>query len=98
MSDAIYEAPREIALVYRQVGKSHVFTSKSAEGLHIGSSDLGYAFEWAIKGLSAHFTKLYGRPVRYETQMDYSEFETRLLSSDEGIGGGVVFAQLAEAA
>lgn len=95
MSDAIYEAPQELALVYRQVGNSHVFTSKSAPGLHIGSSQRSEAFTCALTGLSEHFTRLYGRSVRYESDMDFDEFEARLCGAEEGLAGGIVFARLA---
>ena len=95
MSEGIIEAPHEVALVYRQVGQSHVFTSKSAAGLHIGSKSLRTAFDYALVGLSEHFTKLYGREVRYVSDMGFEKFESRFCGGDGGLADSVVFARLA---
>lgn len=96
MSNAIVGAPNEVALVYRQVGSSHVFTAKSAPGLHVGSSDLERAFDNALEGLGQHFTRLYGRQVSYQAEVDSAEFARRLSDGDEGLANCFVFARLTE--
>lgn len=73
--------PREITLVYRPAGKSHVFTAAGAkmEGFHISSPDRKVAFDLAALALGAHVGMVYGvDPLRYEIETSYDEFEAHV--------------------
>src|SRR4051812_44705817 len=86
--------PREITLVYRPVGKSHVFTATGAnmKGFHISSPDRKVAFDLAALALGKHVGLVYGvHPVRYEIENSYDEFESHI----GGINGNRLRAVIA---
>jgi hypothetical protein len=67
--------PDEVALVYRMVGETHVFTSTGIDGLvHVGSHDKRTAFDCAFKALSLHVSKTSGMAVEYEPEQSFEEF------------------------
>ncbi len=86
--------PREITLVYRPVGKSHVFNATGAnmKGFHISSPDRKVAFDLAAIALGRHVGLVYGVPtVRYEIQHSYDQFEAHV----GGINGNRLKAVIA---
>lgn len=88
------QLPSQIALVYRQVGSTHVFSSSGIEGLvHIGSCNRKKAFEKVFRSLSRHVTHVYGREAVYEAPFTYSEFADTIEGAD--IGPNFVLARLA---
>ena len=72
--------PQEITLVYRPVGKSHVFTSPSSEmaGFHISHPSLKFAFNLAGYALGKHISELYQCSAVYEIEGSFEEFQGHL--------------------
>ena len=72
--------PDEIILVYRPVGRSHVFTAKGPElsGFHISHPDLKTAFHLAGAALGKHVALIYDTEPRYEFERSFKDFETHL--------------------
>jgi hypothetical protein len=72
--------PAEITLVYRPVGKSHVFTSASPEmsGFHMSHPSLKCAFELASFGLGKHVSELYNCNAAYKVDGNFEDFEAHL--------------------
>lgn len=86
--------PREITLVYKPVGKSHVFTATGSKmkGFHISSPDRKRAFDLAGVALGRHVGLVYGvQTVRYEILNSYDEFEAHV----GGINGNRLKAVIA---
>ena len=79
--------PEEVGIVYRNVGNTHVFTSKGIEGLvHCGSSELEDAFNQVIACLNHHVSEVYDCEVEYKSQVPFNEFEQHLASSNDIVG------------
>lgn len=76
--------PKEIDLVYREVGKTHVFIAPKLRGFHIGSSSLEKAFGLAIEALGQHVTRLTKTPAAYQVDCTFSEFRKHLSEPDRG--------------
>jgi len=75
MSHVSHSAPEKVELVYRVVGKTHVFSSRGIQGLvHTGSSDRETAFHKVIECLNAHVSSTCGLDARYRCEMTYDEF------------------------
>ena len=70
--------PEQVTLVYREVGKTHVFTARELRGFHIGSADRKFAFEHAFAALSEHVSRLYDCKAQYQSILSYQEFEKHL--------------------
>jgi hypothetical protein len=72
--------PQEIILVYRPVGKSHVFTSASPDmsGFHMSHPSLQCAFELASFGLGKHVSEMYGCEAAYKVEGNFEDFEAHL--------------------
>lgn len=92
----IVSPPREITLVYRPVGKSHVFTATgpNMKGFHISSPKLRLAFDLAPVALGQHVALVYGVPARYEIEHSFDDFEEHL---SESIPGNRIKAVIADA-
>jgi hypothetical protein len=92
--------PNEIALVYREVGASHVFNAPEVPGFHIGSSLLKKAFEQALIGLGEHMSRVCGRSVHYGADLTYEQFLAHLKNPDlqgtEALFSNFVIAKIAE--
>lgn len=72
-------APEVVELVYRVVGKTHVFTSRGMQGLvHVGSSDRKTAYELVIEALNQHAKVAYDAEVKYKSEFEYEEFAQHL--------------------
>jgi Na+-transporting NADH:ubiquinone oxidoreductase subunit NqrB len=69
--------PDEIILVYRQVGRLHVFTAVGSEmsGFHISHPDLKTAFYLAGAALGRHVVLIYGVEPQYEFERLFDDFE-----------------------
>jgi hypothetical protein len=82
----IANPPREITLVYRPVGKSHVFTATgpNMKGFHISSPHLRVAFDLAPVALGKHVGLIYGVPARYEIEHSFDDFAGHLSASIPG--------------
>lgn len=76
--------PTSVTLIYRAIGKTHVFTAQEFKGFHIGSSSLRKAYEQAIKALGEHVSLIYGQSVEYETRQTYEAFQRKLSGIDDG--------------
>lgn len=88
------QPPREITLVYREVGKTHVFSTQEFRGFHVGSSSLKFAFEKAIVALGLHVSEEFSCPVEYVMESTFSEFEDHL--SGKGVTPGFIVAKIAQ--
>lgn len=79
--------PKEVTLVYRNLGMTHVFIAEEFRGFHVGGSTLRDALDTAIHALGKHVTVLYGLPnaVEYALEGTLDEFEDRL--QDAGVDG-----------
>lgn len=84
--------PAEVTLVYREVGKTHVFTAPDFRGFHIGSSVLKTAYEQAVIALGEHISRVYNCPASYRIERSFKEFETLLKKEDE-FASNFVFAK-----
>lgn len=73
--------PSEVNLIYRNVGKTHVFTAMELPGFHIGSSRLEHAFNKATEALNEHVSKLYKCEATYQLEFDYDAFLAQIGSS-----------------
>lgn len=87
MVSAQSSPPSEIIIVYRGVGKTHVFTSPELRGFHIGSASLKTVFDTAPDALSKHVSLLFGSDVHYHLDMSFKEFEASLDSSEPMLPG-----------
>lgn len=89
--------PSEVTLVYRELGKTHVFTAQELKGLHIGSSSLQTAFEQAIIALGEHVSRVFGCDAEYEAELSYDDFQRHLRAdSASPLSGNFVIAKRAE--
>jgi hypothetical protein len=70
--------PEQVTLVYREVGKTHVFTARELRGFHIGSCDRKFAFEHAFTALSEHVSRLYNCHAEYKPLSSFQQFENHL--------------------
>jgi hypothetical protein len=70
--------PEQVTLVYREVGKTHVFTARELRGFHVGSAERKFAFEHAFTALSEHVSRIYGCHAEYKTDLTYAQFEAHL--------------------
>lgn len=76
--------PAEVNLIYRQVGKTHVFTALELPGFHIGSSRLSHVFNQAMPALNEHVSKLYHCKALYKfAPASFDEFRSQI-SGDSG--------------
>lgn len=75
--------PSEVTLVYRPVGKSHVFTANGHKmsGFHISSPVLKTAFELAGVALGKHVKTIYGIDAQYEIESSFDNFVKHLKES-----------------
>jgi hypothetical protein len=89
--------PSQVTLVYREVGKTHVFTAIECRGLHVGSKDLKDAFENAIDALGQHVSLLYKSNVEYEAEITFEEFLDHM-KRGSSLAGNIVKAKRAEPA
>lgn len=75
MSGITHSPPQSVALVYRVVGKTHVFASDNLRGLvHVGSHDRETAFNDVISALNDHVTNAYKCEAAYRCETTYEEF------------------------
>jgi hypothetical protein len=74
--------PSEVNLIYRNVGRTHVFTAMELPGFHIGSSKLDYAFNKAAEALNEHVSKLYKCDATYQLEYDFESFLAQIDSSN----------------
>lgn len=72
--------PKEVHLLYREVGRTHVFTAEEFRGFHIGARDLKKAYEQAITALGEHVSLTLNctSPVKYEAEYSYADFVRHL--------------------
>lgn len=84
--------PVEVTLVYREVGKTHVFTAPDLHGFHIGSSVLKNAYEQAVIALGQHVSRVFDCNVAYRMDRSFKEFES-LLKKDDEFAGNFVLAK-----
>jgi hypothetical protein len=84
--------PAEVTLVYREVGKTHVFTAPDLRGFHIGSSVLKNAYEQAVIALGQHVSRVFECSVAYRMARSFKEFEN-LLKKDDEFSGNFVLAK-----
>lgn len=88
--------PNNVELIYRVVGKTHVFSSKGIRGLvHIGSHDRQEAFTNVIESLGAHVSAAYGCEAAYKCAISYTQFEEHI-DADNDIAGNFLIARLDE--
>lgn len=73
--------PSEVNLIYRNVGRTHVFTAMELPGFHIGSSQLEHAFNKATEALNEHVSKLYRCEATYQLEFKYEAFLAQIGSS-----------------
>ena len=73
--------PSEVNLIYRNVGRTHVFTAMELPGFHIGSSLLEHAFNKAAEALNEHVSKLYRCEATYQLEFKYDAFLAQIGSS-----------------
>ena len=74
--------PDHVTLVYREVGKTHVFTAQGLKGFHVGSCTLDAAFKLALTALGEHVSLLCGREVKYEAATALRDFKQHLKGDD----------------
>jgi hypothetical protein len=86
---ATLSAPAEVNLIYRNVGKTHVFTALELPGFHIGSSMLNHVFDHALSALNEHVSKLYLCEATYKLDYSFDGF----LAQIESHTGPVVTAR-----
>jgi len=78
------EVPHSVALIYRVVGDTHVFSSKGIKGLvHVGCHDREEAFHGVLGALNEHVSHTYGCPVTYSCAMTYEQFSEHLAREDD---------------
>jgi hypothetical protein len=70
--------PEDVGLLYRPVGRSHVFSAPDLPGFQIGHPDLQLALEGICPALSSHLSATHGVPLRYELAGDYMLFLARI--------------------
>jgi hypothetical protein len=88
---ATLSAPAEVNLIYRNVGRTHVFTALELPGFHIGSSMLEHVFQHATAALNEHVSKLCDCEATYKLDYSYEGF----LAQIESHTGPVVTARRA---
>ena len=92
MTGNVQSPPENVNLVYRKVGKTHVFSTEGARGLvHVGSVDRENAFNSVIPALSKHITAAYEREASYTCEMSYSDFVQHLDEANSLSAGFVEF-------
>lgn len=76
--------PKEVTLVYRNLGMTHVFIAEEFRGFHVGGPTLREALDTAIHALGKHIELLYdlSSPVSYTLEGTPDEFEDRLQDAD----------------
>lgn len=77
---ALLPAPAEVNLIYRNVGKTHVFTALELPGFHIGSSQLAHVFHQATAALNEHVSKLCKCEAKYKLDYSYEGFLAQIQS------------------
>jgi hypothetical protein len=70
--------PTEVNLIYRNVGKTHVFTALELPGFHIGSSKLEHVFKQATDALNEHVSRLYKCDAKYQIEFTYEAFRVQV--------------------
>ena len=85
--------PPEVTLVYREVGKTHVFTAANLRGFHVGSSSLHFAFDHLAAALGEHVSRACNCEASYRLQVSYDEFERHLTGCE--LTGNFVVAKRA---
>jgi hypothetical protein len=72
--------PKEVTLVYRNLGMTHVFIAEDFRGFHVGGPTLREALDTALHALGKHIKLLYDlpAPVQYKLDGTLGEFEDRL--------------------
>ncbi len=90
--------PPEVTLLYREVGKTHVFTADhdKLRGFHIGSSDLSRAFHQAAIALGEHVSRVFGCSANYTLEISFTEFQERLGKDHDVqhiLAGGLLIAK-----
>lgn len=87
-----HSPPREVALVYRNLGLTHVFIAEEFRGFHVGGATLRAAMDNAIHALGKHITAVYGleKPAQYTLQGTFDEFESQLQDADAPLNFSVV--------
>jgi hypothetical protein len=70
--------PPEVTLIYRELGKTHIFTVAELRGFHVGSSSRSFVFNQLAEALSEHVSLVYGCKAQYRLEVAYEEFEARL--------------------
>jgi len=79
--------PQSVALVYRVVGDTHVFTSKAIRGLlYVASHDRETAFHDVIPALNKHIAAAYSCEASYKCAMDYTTFISHVDAEDDILG------------
>jgi hypothetical protein len=79
--------PQSVALVYRVVGNTHVFSSNGIKGLvHVGSHDREKAFHSVMGALNKHVTHVYGCEATYRCEMSYDQFVKHVDAQDDITG------------
>jgi hypothetical protein len=77
---ATLAAPSEVNLIYRDVGKTHVFTALELPGFHIGSSQLEHVFTQATAALNEHVSRLCKCEAKYQLDYTFEEFLAQIQS------------------
>ena len=75
--------PKEIELVYRQVGSSHVFTAPSIEGFYYGSASLETTFNEAAEALSMHVSRMFRVEAQYRLGVSFAAFKDHLAAEED---------------
>jgi hypothetical protein len=77
--EAARNPPNHVDLVYRQVGSTHIFSTKAITGLiHVGDDDLETAYDLVIKALNLHVTNVYGVETHYVHPVKFSDFASKV--------------------
>lgn len=87
-----HSPPKEVTLVYRNLGITHVFIAEEFRGFHVGGATLRTAIDNAIHALGKHVTAVYGleKPAQYTLQGTFDEFESQLQDADAPLNFSVV--------
>ena len=92
------ELPQSVALIYRIVGSTHVFSSQGIRGLvHVGSHDREKAFYDVMKALNGHVETAYGCEATYKCTISYDDFCSHV-DVENDISGNILEVRLDKAA
>lgn len=76
-------APKEVRVLYRDLGQVHVFTSPDLPGLHHANVDIRKAYE-TLPALVAELVELqFKQHEHYRLDRDFDAFQATLNSSEE---------------